>query len=174
MKSLKILCLILSVATLTLTFSACGDSDKEIGGSALNSNESNATNAADPNESPDNKTATPAPAASDAESADETSSAAVSDDDSETQAIKGELQTGESDSLILYVGEETGDYAAYCFKNDSEVGRAILKTCKDKEQCEVRAAVDAEAVCKVPGLEADLSASGYLLKVSSVKSLGRR
>lgn len=75
--------------------------------------------------------------------------------------------------MILYVGKETGDYAGYCFTNDSESGRAILAACKDKEQCEIIGKVDYEGGCKVPGLEADLSASGKIVKVESVKPAGR-
>jgi hypothetical protein len=74
----------------------------------------------------------------------------------------------------LYFGEESGDYAAYCFTNNSEAGRAILAACKNGEQCEFSGNVDAESGCKVPGLEADLSASGKVLKVESVRSLGRK
>jgi hypothetical protein len=94
--------------------------------------------------------------------------------DSEGGKIRGELQTGKAGSVILYFGEESGDYAGYCFKNDSEVGRAILARCKNGEQCEFVGEVDGEAACKVPGLEADLSASGNITKVTSVKSLGRK
>ena len=90
------------------------------------------------------------------------------------EAISGELQTGGSESLILYVGAESGDYAAYCFPNDSEAGRAILAACKKGEQCEVVGEIDVAIACKVPGLEADLSASGKITKVVSVKSLGRK
>ena len=68
---------------------------------------------------------------------------------------------------------ETGDYAGYCFTNDSEAGRAILAACKDKDQCEVNGTVD-EGKCTVPGLEATLSASGKISKVQSVKSLGSK
>jgi hypothetical protein len=75
--------------------------------------------------------------------------------------------------VILYVGEETGDYAAYCFTNDSEAGRAILAVCKDGEQCGVKATLE-DYRCKVPGLEADLSDSGRIAKVESAKSLGRK
>lgn len=92
---------------------------------------------------------------------------------SEASTIQGKLQTGKTESLILYVGEETGDYAAYCFTNDSETGRAILAACKNQEQCEVKGTID-DYRCKVPGLEADLSASGKIVKVQSVKSLGRK
>lgn len=102
-----------------------------------------------------------------------TSETAMPAGDSEN--VSGELQIGKTTSVILYVGEETGDYAAYCFKNDSEAGRAILAACKNGEQCEVKATLgDTEADCKVPGLEANLSASFNLVKVASAKSLGRR
>lgn len=86
--------------------------------------------------------------------------------------IRGELQVGKTESVILYVGEESGDYAAYCFANDSEAGRAIMAACKNGEQCEISGSVEYGFTCKVPGLEADLSASGRVLKVDSVKSVG--
>lgn len=88
----------------------------------------------------------------------------------EGDSIQGELQTGKTESVLLYVGEETGDYAAYCFKNDSEAGRAILAACKNGEQCEVVGETDYESPCKVPGLEATLSSSGRITKVTSAKS----
>ena len=93
---------------------------------------------------------------------------------SEGDKIEGELQVGKTASVILYVGKETGDYAGYCFTNESEAGRAILAACKDRAQCEVTGKVDYEAGCKVPGLEADLSSSGKILKVESAKQLGSR
>ena len=94
--------------------------------------------------------------------------------DSENQTASGELQVGKTESVILYVGMETGDYAAYCFMNDSDAGRAILAKCKNKEQCEVEVILGEGETCKVPGLEADLSASFRIAKVISVKSLGKR
>ncbi len=106
-----------------------------------------------------NKTSNPAETANDSGEADE---------------ISGELQVGKTESVILYFGEESGDYAGYCFPNDSEAGRAILTACKDKQQCEVKGKVDYEAGCQVPGLEADLSAKGKILKVNSVKTSGRK
>jgi hypothetical protein len=93
--------------------------------------------------------------------------------EAEASEIQGELQTGKTESVILYVGMETGDYAAYCFTNDSEAGRAILAACKNGDQCGVTATVS-DYKCQVPGLEADLSASGKIVKVQSVKSLGRK
>lgn len=94
--------------------------------------------------------------------------------DSADGKTQGELQVGKTESVILYLGAESGDYAAYCFANDSEAGRAILAQCKNGEQCEFVGEVDGEAACKVPGLEADLSASGKITKIKSVKTLGRK
>jgi hypothetical protein len=85
--------------------------------------------------------------------------------------VDGELQVGKTESVILYLGQESGDYAGYCFKNDSDAGRAILAACKDREQCEVTGKVDYEAGCKVPGLEADLSGSGRILSVASARRI---
>lgn len=92
---------------------------------------------------------------------------------SEVQQIQGELQVGRTQSLILYFGMESGDYAAYCFANNSRAGRAILAACKNRQRCEARATVS-EYACKVPGLGTDVSFSGRIEKVQSVKSLGRR
>lgn len=89
----------------------------------------------------------------------------------ESVTYKGGLEVGKTDSTILYVGEETGDYAAFCFANNSEVGRAVLKACKNGEQCEFTGQVDFESPCKVKNLEANLSASGKILSIESVKSM---
>lgn len=141
----------LGIVSLALLFSACGN--------AANTNTNNAAaNAAS------QPVAVTTPVSNAAPSP--TSKA-------EGDKIQGELQTGKSESVILYVGKETGDYAGYCFANDSESGRAILAACKDKEQCEVIGKVDYDTGCKVPGLEATLSQSGKILKVESVRSLGR-
>src|SRR5688572_10323082 len=92
---------------------------------------------------------------------------------SEVQQIQGELQVGRTQSLILYFGRESGDYAVYCFANNSRAGRAILAACRNRQRCEAWATVS-EYACKVPGLKADLSSSGKIERVRSVKSLGRR
>lgn len=93
---------------------------------------------------------------------------------SDSDTIQGDLQTGKTDSAILYVGEESGDYAAYCFKNDSEAGKAILAACKNGKRCEVVGTTTADDTCKVLGLEADLSASFRIIKVDSVKLPNRK
>ena len=153
----------LGIAALALLSSACGSA----GNTTTNTSTTNITSksntavAANSNQTAVNNTApvsntAPTPAA-----------------ESEGFEFQGELQAGKTESVLLYVGKETGDYAAYCFTNDSEAGRAILAACKDKEQCEVTGTAD-DSECKVPGLEADLSAHGRITKVKSVKSLGRK
>ena len=104
----------------------------------------------------------------------ETKTEEPADAESEASTFLGKLEVGKTESVILYVGEETGDYAAYCFANNSAAGRAILKACKNGEQCEVTGEADYESACKVKGLEATLSASGKITKVESVKSLAAK
>ncbi len=96
--------------------------------------------------------------------------AVASQSGADSVSYKGKLQVGKTESVILYVGEESGDYAAFCFTNNSPVGRAILAACKDGEQCQFTGEI-ADGNCKVPGLEADLSASGKIVSIKSVKSL---
>jgi len=99
------------------------------------------------------------------------------DDDNdadESVSYKGALEVGKTASTILYLGKESGDYAAFCFANNSAVGRAVLAACKNGEQCEFVGQVDFESPCKVRNLEADLSASGRITKIESVKSLTRK
>lgn len=86
-------------------------------------------------------------------------------------SVSGTLEIGKTVSAILYFGEESGDYAGYCFTNNSAAGKKILATCKKGEKCEVSGKMDYESSCKVPGLEADLSNSGKIISVTSVKSL---
>lgn len=90
--------------------------------------------------------------------------------ENETVSYKGSLTFGKTESSILYLGEESGDYAAFCFLNNSEVGRSILEKCNKGGQCEFTGKVDWEKPCKVPGLNADLSAAGWIVSTDSVKS----
>jgi tryptophanase len=163
MKTTKITTLsTFGVASLALIFSACANASNTTTNTSTSNTTTKANTAvvANSNQTAANNTATvsntaPTPAAQ-----------------SDASDVEGELQVGKTESVILYVGMESGDYAGYCFTNDSEAGRAILAACKDKEQCAVKGTVDHEAGCKVPGLEADLSDSGKITKVESVKSLG--
>lgn len=160
--------LTLIIVSLSVFFLACSNgANTTTNNSANNStantdNNSNTEVVVNSNQTPANNTA-PVSNATPAEA-----------DDSEADIVDGQLQVGKTESVILYVGEESGDYAGYCFTNDSEAGRAILAKCKDKEKCEVTGTVDHESECKVPGLEADLSDSGKITKVKSAKSLGSK
>ena len=140
----------LSLASLALFLFACGAG----GNTAANNSTSNTVNKTTTTNSSPAANTTPTPA-----SKPSTTPSGESEDDQ----VQGELQVGKTESVILYVGEETGDYAGYCFTNDSEAGRAIMAACKDKERCEVTGKVDHEAGCKVPGLEATLSDSGKIV-----------
>jgi hypothetical protein len=152
----------LSIALVALLFSACGSAGNTTANisTANTANKSNTAVVANSNQTAVNNTA---PA----------SDTAPTPRQSEASQIQGELQVGKTEAVILYVGMESGDYAGYCFTNDSEAGRAILAACKNGEQCAVTGTVDYERGCKVPGLEATLFESGNILKVESVKSLGR-
>src|ERR1044071_2840681 len=152
----------LCIASLALLFSACGSTtNTTVNNSTANTNKPNTAVVANSTQTP---TINPTPVSN---------TAPAPADDSEASDVSGELQVGKTESTILYVGKETGDYAAYCFTNDSEAGRAVLAACKDGDECQVKGTVD-DFKCKVPGLEADLSASGKIVKVASVKSLGPR
>lgn len=154
---------ILGLVSLALLLAACGN--------AGNTPANNSTaNAASPSNTAtvSNSNQTPASSPSPASKPSPQPSAKP-----EGETIEGQLQMGKSESVILYVGKETGDYAGYCFANDSEGGRSILAACKDKEQCQVIGQVNYEMGCKVPGLEADLSQSGRIVKVEAVKAVGR-
>lgn len=87
--------------------------------------------------------------------------------------LDGKLTVGKANSYILYFGKESGDYAAYCFDNNSEAGKAILAKCKNGDLCEVRGELAPETTCKPEGFEANLSESGKISKVTNAVSRGK-
>lgn len=95
-------------------------------------------------------------------------------DEQSEETWKGKLEAGKTDSAIIYVGAESGDYAAFCFTNNSEIGRRILTACKTGEQCEFTGKVNYDSKCDVPGLEATLSAQGKIVSVSKIKSFAKK
>ncbi len=156
--------MILSMVSLASLLTACG------GGSNTNGNVSTNTNASTPNTA---ATTSPsvAPPANNTNSAKANTNAKKPDTaKGNADDIDGQLKVGKTESVILYVGKETGDYAAYCFANDSDAGKAIMAACKDKQQCKVTGKVDYSASCKVPGLEADLSSAGRITSVKTAKA----
>lgn len=90
----------------------------------------------------------------------------------DTGTFKGTLHTGKSESYLVYVGEETGDFAAFCFANTSAAGRAILAHCKTGDTCQFSGTVDQSKACKVDAVtQKVLSGSGRVLTAASVRSL---
>lgn len=83
---------------------------------------------------------------------------------------QGMVRTDGKESTILYLGEETGDLAGFCFANDSEVGRLITEACKKGDLCEFSGEVDwTEKNC--PFGNGTFSAQGRILSVKSVKKI---
>lgn len=168
MKLTKILLSTLSAAALA--FSACSSQNTDT--AVSNTNQSNTATVVNANQITAIKTpANTANTANSAPSANKPVTKPNAESSGEEITVSGKMMTGKTESLILYVGMETGDYAAYCFDNDSEAGRAISAACKSGDECEVIGEV-APGKCPVPGLEADLSDSGRIVKVTSAKSLG--
>ena len=93
----------------------------------------------------------------------------------ETMTFKGTVKVGKSVSYILYVGEETGDYAAFCFAKNSAIGRRILAACKNGEVCQFTAKVNQETECKVDrATQKVLSGSGKIVSIASVKPVSSK
>ncbi len=106
--------ILVSVVSLTSLFVACG------GAANTNTNNSNA-NATKANTATPAPSATPAPTAANNANANAAPKTQAKGDEGE---VDGELQVGKTESVILYVGEESGDCAAYCFANDSDAVRS--------------------------------------------------
>ena len=90
---------------------------------------------------------------------------------SEKAAYEGQLQVGKHESAIIYLGDETGDLAAFCFPNRSSVGRAILSKCKNREQCKFSGRVDWNGSCSITG---DFSARAKIVSLKSVRKVVRK
>lgn len=84
--------------------------------------------------------------------------------------FKGTIHVGKSTSYILNVGEETGDFAAFCFAKRSAVGRSIMANCKNGQVCRIVGKVDQGAACKVDSkTRSVLSGTGRMLSVRSAR-----
>lgn len=83
---------------------------------------------------------------------------------------QGMVRTDGKESTILYLSEQTGDLAGFCFTNDSEVGRLISETCKKGDLCEFSGEVDwTEKNC--PFGNGTFSAQARILSIKSVKKI---
>jgi hypothetical protein len=86
--------------------------------------------------------------------------------------FKGTLHVGKTESYLVNVGQESGDFAAFCFANVSAAGRAILARCKTGDSCQFSGKVDQSKTCKVDAAtQKVLSGSGRVLTASSVRSI---
>lgn len=173
MKLTNILLSTLSAASLAFAFSACGSSPGGGNSTTNNVNRSNTATVVNANQTAVNQTPSAANTANSAPSANKPATTPNPANSGEETTVSGRMMPGKTESLIMYVGMETGDYAAYCFETDSEAGRAISAACKSGDECEVTGEV-APGKCNVPGLEADLSDSGRIVKVTSVKVTARK
>ena len=84
---------------------------------------------------------------------------------------KGKLVIGTQDSAIIYYGSESGDLAAFCFKNKSTVGRAILGRCKNGEQCQFTGKLSSNsAICNTAyKFSQGYSFTGEIILIKSVR-----
>jgi hypothetical protein len=89
----------------------------------------------------------------------------------ESVAYEGQLRIGKNESTIVYLGEETGDLAAFCFSNKSSVGRAVLSKCKNGEQCKFSGRVDWKISCSIKG---NFSARAKIVSIRSVRKILRK
>jgi hypothetical protein len=86
--------------------------------------------------------------------------------------FKGTLHTGKTESYLVYVGEQSGDFAAFCFANASAAGKSVLAKCTDGATCQFAGKVDQGKTCKVDAeTQKVLSGSGRILTAASVKVL---
>ncbi len=84
---------------------------------------------------------------------------------------EGQLEVGKRESTIVYLGEETGDLAAFCFTNKSSIGRAILSKCKNRGRCKFSGRVDWSKSCSISG---SFSARAKIVSLKSVRKLVRK
>ena len=90
---------------------------------------------------------------------------------------QGKLIVGKLDSAIIYFGSESGDMAAFCFRNKSAVGRAVLSKCRDGQQCKFTGKLLGEAsLCNTAyKLEyANFSYTAQIVSLKSVRKINRK
>jgi hypothetical protein len=86
----------------------------------------------------------------------------------ETVTYQGKLIVGKTESIIMYLGAESGDLAGFCFPNRSTVGRAIFAKCKNGQQCKFTGKVDWSKSCSY---KENFSAQARIISVTSVRRL---
>lgn len=89
----------------------------------------------------------------------------------ERVTYQGKLIVGKNESIIMYLGSESGDLAGFCFPNKSTVGRAILAKCKNGQQCKFTGKVDWSKNC---AYKENYSAQAKIISVTSVRKISNR
>jgi hypothetical protein len=96
----------------------------------------------------------------------------ISGQDDKFYTYQGRLEVGKNESTIIYLGEESGDLAAFCFANKSAVGRLIFSKCKNGDICKITGKFDFSKNCSIEG--GMFSAKAGIVSVKSVKRVGRK
>jgi hypothetical protein len=98
-----------------------------------------------------------------------------------TETYTGKLIVGKSNSAIIYYGEQSGDLAAFCFTNNSAVGRAALSKCRNGRMCRFTGQISlTSGACGTAHdwakrLElGGFSQTATIVSLKSVKIIGRR
>src|SRR5215203_4786850 len=89
----------------------------------------------------------------------------------EPVTYQGKLIIGESESIIMYLGAESGDLAGFCFPNKSTVGRTILAKCKNGQQCKFTGKVNWSTSYNY---KENFSAQARIVSVTSVRRIVSR
>ncbi|HVE59690.1 MAG TPA: hypothetical protein VNB22_22960 [Pyrinomonadaceae bacterium] len=89
----------------------------------------------------------------------------------ERVTYQGKLIVGARESIIMYLGSESGDLAGFCFPNKSSVGRTILSKCKNGQQCKFTGKVNWSKSCTY---KENYSAQAGIISVTSVRKISNR
>ncbi len=98
----------------------------------------------------------------------------------QTETWQGRLVVGKKDSAIIYYGSESGDLAAFCFKNKSVVGRSVLSKCKNGIQCKFSGKVLGEdSLCNtayqfIKPYKQGFSYTGTIISLKSVRIINKK
>lgn len=91
--------------------------------------------------------------------------ATTTEDNAQAGTWSGQIKTGPSESVLNYVGAESGDWVPMRFQNDSEAGKKLLAVCGNDDLCEFTGAVEFLDEAPPP----DASAVGRIVRVDRVK-----
>ena len=90
---------------------------------------------------------------------------------SEYVTRQGQLKIGKTESVIIYLSEETDELWGFCFRNKSAAGRAILAKCRNGEECEFTGKVNSNLNCAP---EEGVNGNARIISVKSVRKIANR